>query len=239
MSESANNPAYLSWRCARCNAPLQLAVGARYQACGACGSVYRMQWRGGQIESHQGIADISRAMDPAISHEQIEEHLLDCRQRLHLLNDRIRRMEMAKGGERLRVFAALIIICAAIYALFRLTVEGVTAFMHPGQLEYGLAAAAGAALFLLIFFRVRKGAMVRRVIRLHDQRREIEAELEAFDAALSLRFGKAVASVADVGEAVEPATAEAPAAQPSGDIIGRYATRKKEGRSRLSIRDEE
>jgi hypothetical protein len=241
MSETHPNPAVIHWKCARCNAPLPVVAGARYQACAACGAAYRMQWRGGQIESHQAIADISRAMDPGISQAQIEERLLDSRQRLHGLNDRIRRLEMAKGGERLRVFAALVIICAAIYALFRLTVEGIDVFSNPGQVEYGLAAGAGLALLLLVFFRIRRGAIVRRVIRLHDQRTEIETELEAFSAALALRFSDAAES-APAGDSVitaEPSAAEPTPPTGEGDIIGRYATRKKEGRSRLNIRDEE
>lgn len=236
MNEEQQSGKRVSWNCSRCNASLMVRVDTRYYGCPTCGTAYRFDWRGGQIENYFVLNKIEGILEGAPEKADLEESARDGHARLRELNERIRRLEMAKGGERLRVLAIFVIIVAGIFLLFRLTVRGFEVIFTPGTQELAAMGAAAVAILVVAVFGLRKSALVRKCNRMIAERDELESKLDNTQATLHLHFnGTDDGNVSPREEATGPGEE-----QTSGnDIIERFASRKKEGRSRLSLRDEE
>lgn len=239
MSDEQQSGKRISWSCSRCNASLMVRPDTRYYACPTCNTAYRFHWRGGQIENYFVLSKIEGILETEPEKEELEESARDSNTQLRELNERIRRLEMSKGGERLRVLAIFAIIVAGIFLLFRLTVRGLEAIMTPGTNELIAMGVASVSILVVAVFSLRKSALVRKCNKLIARRDELESDLDHTQATLHLHFNGVAEEEASYEEDSTPPAPE-PVEEPStSDIIERFASRKKEGRSRLSLRDEE
>lgn len=241
MSEEAQKGNEANWNCLKCNSAERVPRGARFFKCDTCGSLFRFYWRGGQIEGQLTRQLLATYLESGRDVNALRSLGLNFRQELQEMNDVIRRLEMAKGGERLKVLAIFVIICAVIYGLFRLTVEGTAILVDPGVVELSVLAATVISMLVIAVFRLRKGAMVRKVNRLLTRRDETEMDLESIEAALALQFNAGLVADEDDEAALIAARGDAfsPDDDNQTDIIGKFASRKHSGRKRLNIRDDE
>ena len=224
MSSSQRETGGQSWSCVACGAPQLLAAGRRYHRCEACGALFKLTWRGGRLDG-QAIRRLPiDIIDAQLPTELLQERVQGARLQLRRFSDRIRGLEMAKSSERLALLAVFVIICAAIYAAFHMTVLGDSGLARLGQTGIAVAAVAGVAAAVLALLRLRRGAVVRRVRRLYRQREEAERELESGEAALALR---------GLGPADEGAESSGAG---EADILEKYAATQRQRRGRLSLR---
>ena len=238
MSDEQQSGKRVNWNCSRCNASLMVRVDTRYYGCPTCGTAFRFNWRAGQIENFFVLSKIEGILENEPEKEDLEESARDGNARLRDLNERIRRLEMSKGGERLRVLAIFATIVAGIFLLFRLTVRGLEVITTPGTQELIAMGVASVSLMVVAVFGLRKSALVRKCNKLIAERDQLEDELDHTHATLHLHFnGTAEEPPGEM--AGEKPSEPADEQSPQGDIIERFASRKKEGRSRLSLRDDE
>lgn len=241
MSDEILTENSVSWGCPRCNSSQQVPKGVRFFRCDACGSLFRFQWRGGQIDNQLTRQLLTTYLDSGRDAPALRSLGLKYRQDLQDMNDVIRRLEMAKGGERIRVLAIFLIICALIYTLFRLTVGGTSILSNPGITELAALAVAVFSLLVIAFFRLRKGAIVRKVNKFLGKRDEIDRDLESIEAALALQFNTNLFSedLGSVAPAYEGTDSVGQGVEDSQtDIIEKFASRKQSTRKRLNIRDD-
>jgi hypothetical protein len=228
MTEAESRAEEANWSCNNCGAPQAIPPGSRYHRCSTCGALYKLRWRSGRLDMGAIRSLPVDAVDSRLEPELLRESIRRQRERLRELTDSIRRLEMSKGSERISLAAVFVLICAAVYILFAATVEGVEKLTNPGVIELAIGGISAVSLLVLIILRLRRGAIVRKAQMLHQEHDEVEASLESGEAILALR-------------GLEPAEeAEAETEEPSegrDDIIGKFAMRQKERRSRLGLRD--
>jgi hypothetical protein len=212
-------------------------VNTSYYTCHTCAGTFKLDWHAGQLKNYFPLSNVTELIEESTDEEELQTTAVDSRSRLLELNDQIRRLEMAKAGERLRVFAIFVVICAFIFILFRVTVEGFNAITNPGAAELGAAGAAGISLMIIAVYGLRKSAIVRKSNKLNEERKLLEDELQKAEAVLDLR-SRSRRDIPSEESAEKQGEEETPQTNKS-DIIGRFASRKKHGKSRLNIRDDD
>ncbi len=228
-----NDPDYRegedNWSCNNCGSPQLVASGARYHRCDACGALFKLAWRGGSLDINAIKPLPPDAVDSRIDPELLKRDIIDQREQLRELSDKIRMLEMSKGSERLGLFAVFVIICAAIFTLFQVTVVGWESLLDPGVVELSVAAAVVVSILILLVLRLIRAATVHKVQLLQQNHDDLERRIESGEATLALRGYV-------VEEKPAPEEQEEPEETPS-DIIEKFATRQKERRSRLGLRN--
>ena len=222
-----------NWTCVECGTPKLLASGTRYYRCDACGSLFRLKWRGARLESQATRALKADVVDERMATEVLKERALRSILVLRELNNRIRDLEMSKGGERITLFAVFAMICAFIYfyVLGTLqTLETVWNSVWVHVLVGQLALFSLAALFARWLHRRR---FTLKVVRLQREKETAESELESSEAALALR-GEEVPTVPLGRFEKEPEEEEQE--KDNADIISRYAIKQRMRRKRLTLR---
>jgi hypothetical protein len=107
--------------------------------------------------------------------------------------------------------------------------------LRPGVLELSAAAAVVLALLTLVVLRTIRTATIGKVQQLQQQYDELERKVEGGEAILALRGYQAVEQPVPAIEAEpEPVNNGSPT-----DIIEKFATRQKERRGRLGLRNRE
>lgn len=229
MNDQEHPDGEAGWNCTTCGAPQAIASGLRFHRCSACGAIYRLSWRSGRLDTgaiRKLPPDVvGSQLDPELLRESLERQRI----RLRELNDQIRKLEMSKGSERLSLLALFVLICVAVYALFKITVTGWESLLKPGQLELGMAAASAVSLLVLLLLQARRAAVVRQAQRLHIERDEAERNLESSEATLALR---------GLETGPSPPAQDSEPEEERQDIIGKFASRQrqKERKSRLGLR---
>lgn len=252
MSESIR----VNWSCPECGNVLSVRQNTNYFSCHICGSAFKLRWRGGQIIDHISLRNIKNVLEEGGSTAEVREKLAEKKTELQQLNNTIRKIEMSKSGERLKVLSLFALVCAAIYLLFRITVDGVRTFGDTNATDLVLAGVAGLAFMIFIVNGIYRNAMVRKVNKLLSRRQELEMDVNREEASLhiygnpeDLEGGPKIQSKPQKKTVPEEIT------EPTGsdekqetgeekkssgqDIIKDYADKKKERRRRLSLRDEE
>lgn len=235
MSESKDTVNKVAWTCVKCSTPLQVSENVHYFQCRTCSTMFRLHWSNGKIERQTVLQNITQRIETGFSEEYLNTSASELQVRLRNLNDSIRNLEMAKGAERIRVLAVLLLITATIYLLFRVTVQGVNSLMEPGLYELVAAGVLAFSLFIIIVFRIYKAAMVSRVNKLIVDRDNLEAELQRVEATRDLQTDTEESVGQERDEIAEPDDNTTR----DQDIIERFATRKKEGRKRLNLREDQ
>jgi len=261
MSESTRTV----WTCAECSNSLHIRPNSNYVSCHICGASFRLRWRGGQVVDHVSLKNIKNVLDDDATKEEVKVELTSSREELQRLNNRIRRIEMSKSGERFKVLSLFLLVCAAIYVLFRLTVHGVRSVEAVTMADLYVLAAAALAFLVFIINGIFKSATVRKVNTLIEQRKELEKNVldneaslhilrAADDEELSTEIPKE--KEAEPERSTEKAVTveerfgakkltseddelQPPTEETTDNIIKNFADRKKLKRNRLSLRDEE
>ena len=230
MSDPPPGKKDAEWTCNGCGTPQNVLSGLRFHRCPACGATFQLKWHGGRLEAGSAkrlhMEDVDVQAPSELLHKQADE----ARLRVLELNERIRRLEMSKGSERIALLAIFVIICAAIYVIFHLTVFENVTLLNPGPLETGFGIATAIAVVTLLALRLRKAAIVRKVLKLHAERDENLSDYEGAEAALELR---------SVGHTHVPREEEPTKDDAPPDIIGKYVTRQRGGRVRLNLREKD
>jgi hypothetical protein len=187
--------------------------------------------------------------------DDMAEDLLNCDtveeglQNLQALNDRIRKIEMTRSGERIKILSLLAIIGVIIYLMFNYMVDGLDVLLNP-QIPILMAYALGVlAIVIRAFSTFRKAALVHECNNLIAQRKILEKALNDRGAFLEGQSANEVAmqNKAAVVEKSKPVEAPQPAKKPelpaqpgsnSPDLIKEFANKKKRRPNRLSIRDD-
>lgn len=228
-----NNPAQRegddNWSCSNCGTPQLVASGSRYHRCDACGALFKLAWRSGRLDVNAIRPLLPDAVDLQFDPDLLKQNIIDQRGQLREMSMQIRMLEMSKGSERLGLLAIFVIICAAIFTLFQITVVGWESLLDPGVVELGVAAAVVVSMLILLVLRMIRAATVRKVQLLQHNHDELERRVESTEATLALRGY-------DVGEKPVLEEPEDPDENPS-DIIEKFASRQKERRSRLGLRN--
>jgi hypothetical protein len=231
MSENERSAGEDNWSCSNCGAPQPVEAGVRFHRCDACGALFKLAWRSGRLDTAAIKLLPPDSVDQMIDPDLLVRDIQSRREQLRVLADRIRALEMSKGSERLGLLAVFLLICAAIYVLFQITVVGWETLLNPGVVELGIAAMVILAVLVLIVLRTIRAAVIRRVQQLQHDYDEQERSIESGEATLALR-GYQPPEHPAARHAPEPEPEESPS-----DIIEKFATRQRERRSRLGLRN--
>ena len=220
----------------KCSTPLQVSENVHYFQCHTCNTMFHLHWSNGKIDRQRVLENISQRMEAGFSEEDLQFSARELQVKLRSLNDTIRNVEMAKGAERIRVMAILFLIIAVIYLLFRVTVSGLPYLMEPKTYELVAFGLIALSLFVIILFKIYKAVMVSKVNKLIVERDELSEELQRVEATMDLQAEAPpqkpeAADQGHQGKDIEPR-------EKGNDIIEKFATRKKEGRKRLNLRDD-
>lgn len=242
MSNPTQQADEYGWSCVKCAAAIQVSQGANYHRCPACGELLKLAWHGTRLDVQATRLLRKEILDAKLTSTDLKNIIVNTRLRMRELNDKARQLEMAKGNERLQVLAVFVIICAIIYSIFLVTVTGVLTLLNPGPVEISFGSAALVSLLVLILFRLKKGGVVRRVQGVITERESAEMEMESARAALELRYGVSD-ETASPREPPKQKTQPDPAPELEdtdrrSDILGKFASRQKGKRKRLSLRDQ-
>jgi predicted RNA-binding Zn-ribbon protein involved in translation (DUF1610 family) len=243
----------ISWNCPECNSLLKVRQSTNYFSCHICGSAFKLRWRSGKINEFIPLKNIRNVLEDSGGAEELQVSLDEKKIELQGLNNRIRRIEMSKSGERIRVFSMFIIICTAIYALFRYSVDGLRTLEETTMTDLSIGAAAALAFLLLISFSIYRNAVVRRVNKLYTQREELELQVNKEEASLHLYSNseavmQASEAMQEDESVVEPAVEQVNQSTEGSEelnedqpknIIKDYAEKIKAKRKRISLREEE
>lgn len=221
-----------NWTCPDCGMPCGLSPGTRYHRCEGCESLYRLAWRAGKLDISGSKALQADLVDSRLATEVLQERALRSVLILRELNTRIRNLEMSKGGERLFVFTLFIIICVIVYGFFHFTVVKNNILQKPSRTELILLAITGFALAIVAVQRLRRKTIMAQVRKLHQDKDTAESDLESSEAALAIR-----------GESLPIEALGYSARLPDGDkdddaadIIGKFVSKQRARRQRLSLR---
>lgn len=178
-------PGTTNWNCPECGNQLSVKANTGYYDCRYCGAVFKLRWRGGQITDFLTLKNISNLEEEGNA-DQFKLELDQRRMELQQLNSEIRKIEMSKSGERIKVLSLFAIVCVAIYFLFRITVDGVRVYGDLNDTDFYVAVGAGIAFVIFALNSIFKNSMVRKVNKLHSRRDELEEVVTSGEASYQL-----------------------------------------------------
>lgn len=231
----------INWNCARCNSVLLVEVGIKYGSCSTCGASFSFDWVDGKLERSLALNEITSSVKKEKSDEAIQVSNVDNKMNLRELNDKIRRLEMTKGGERIRALAVFVLICTIIYYLFTLTVHGIARVTSPELTDLIVVGIAAISLMIIVVYRLYRSTVVRKCNILIAQRNELEEHIKNLDVSINLPDSALTTEerqATNENASDDRADTNEEAQTRDTDIIEKFASRKKQRRSRLNIRDD-